>query len=257
MTKAPSLRNVFPNARLNNNATKGITAENIASMDVSYIIRTPKFKSRITAFYTNIKNATETSFFFGEGIFDDNDGDGGDAFVAETTTNIEKLNIGAELGMEYQITSTIKLLANAAYGEYTFNNNPNVSLNNDDLASPTNTNPSIDFGTAKLKGYRLAAGPQTATSVGIEYRDPKFWWIGANANYLANNYLDVSSLLRTDNFFKNPQDPYGLDFPFPEATAARAKELLKQQRFDDFTLINLVGGKSWRINTTTIGFLPL
>lgn len=254
LTKAPSLRNVFPNARLNNNATKGITAENIASMDVSYIIRTPKFKSRITAFYTNIKNATETSFFFGEGIFDDNDGDGGDAFVAETTTNIEKLNIGAELGMECQITSTIKLTANAAYGEYTFNNNPNVSLNNDDLASPTNTNPSIDFGTAKLKGYRLAAGPQTATSVGIEYRDPKFWWIGANANYLANNYLDVSSLLRTDNFFKNPQDPYGLDFPFPEATAARAKELLKQQRFDDFTLINLVGGKSWRINTTTIGF---
>lgn len=254
LTKAPSLRNVFPNARLNNNVVKGLTAERIASMDVSYIVRTPKFKSRITAFYTNIKNATETSFFFGEGIFNDNDGDGGDAFVAETTTDIEKLNIGIELGMEYQVSSTIKLTANLAYGEYTFNNNPRVVLNNDDLASPTNTNPSIDFGTAKLKGYRLAAGPQTATSVGIEYRDPKFWWIGANANFLANNYLDVSSLLRTDNFFKNPQDPYGLDFPFPEATADRARELLKQKRFDDFTLINLVGGKSWRINTTTIGF---
>jgi hypothetical protein len=254
LTKAPSLRNVFPNARLNNNVVKGLTAERIASMDVSYIIRTPKFKSRITAFYTNIKNATETSFFFGEGIFNDNDGDGSDAFVAETTSDIEKLNIGIELGMEYQVSSTIKLTANLAYGEYTFNNNPKVVLNNDDLASPTNTNPSIDFGTAKLKGYRLAAGPQTATSVGIEYRDPKFWWIGANANFLANNYLDVSSLLRTDNFFKNPQDPYGLDFPFPEATADRARELLKQKRFDDFTLINLVGGKSWRINTTTIGF---
>ena len=90
--------------------------------------------------------------------------------------------------------------------------------------------------------------------IGIEYRDPKFWWIGANANYLANNYLDVSALLRTDNFFKNPQDPYGLSLPFPEATDARAKELLKQKRFDDFTLINLTGGKSWRVNTTTIGF---
>ena len=42
--------------------------------------------------------------------------------------------------------------------------------------------------------------------------------------------------------------------PFPEATAARSKELLKQQRFDDFTLINLVGGKSWKINNTTFGF---
>ena len=254
LTKAPTLRNVFPNARLNNNSIEGLAGESITSMDASYIVRTPKFKSRFTAYYTNIKNATETSFFFGEGIFDDDGGDGGDAFVAETTTNIEKLNIGAELGMEYQITSTIKLTANAAYGEYTYNNNPSVSLNNDNLASPTNTNPTLDFGTSKLKGYRLAGGPQTATSIGIEYRDPKFWWIGANANYLANNYLDVSALLRTDNFFKNPQDPYGLSLPFPEATDARAKELLKQKRFDDFTLINLTGGKSWRVNTTTIGF---
>ena len=253
LTKAPTLRNVFPNARLNNNSIDGLTGERITSMDASYIVRTPKFKSRITAYYTNIKNATETSFFFGEGIFDDDGGDGGDAFVAETTTNIEKLNIGAELGMEYQITSTIKLSANAAYGEYTYNNNPSVSLNNDNLASLTNTNPTLDFGTSKLKGYRLAGGPQTATSIGIEYRDPKFWWIGANANHLANNYLDVSALLRTDNFFKNPSDPYNLNLPFPEATAARAKELLKQKRFDNFTLINLIGGKSWRIQNKTIG----
>ena len=253
LTKAPTLRNVFPNARLNNNSIDGLTGERITSMDASYIVRTPKFKSRITAYYTTIKNATETSFFFGEGIFDDDGGDGGDAFVAETTTNIEKLNIGAELGMEYQITSTIKLSANAAYGEYTYNNNPSVSLNNDNLASVTNTNPTLDFGTSKLKGYRLAGGPQTATSIGIEYRDPKFWWIGANANHLANNYLDVSALLRTDNFFKNPSDPYNLNLPFPEATAARAKELLKQKRFDNFTLINLIGGKSWRIQNKTIG----
>lgn len=252
LTKAPSLRNVFPNARLNENTPVGIESENITSMDGSYLIRAPKFKTRITAFYTNIKNATETSFFFGEGIFDDSDGDGGDAFVAETVTNIEKQNIGLEVGMEYQVTSTIKLLLSGAYGEYTYNNNPNVTISNDNLASDTNTNPTTDFGTAKLKGYRLPGGPQTAASFGIEYRDPKFWWIGANANYLADNYLDISSLLRTDNFFKNPQDNEGL--PFPEATEARATELLKQEKFDAFMLYNLTGGKSWKINRSTFGF---
>lgn len=251
LTKAPTLRNVYPNARLNNNSIANLTGENITSGDLSYIIRTPLFKSRITAYYSSIKNATETSFFFGEGIFEDN-GDGGDAFVAETVTNIEKRNIGFELGMEYQLTSTIKLTANAAYGENTFNNNPTVTLNNDNLASPTNTNPIVEFGTAKLKGYRQSGGPQTAASLGIEYRDPKFWWIGANVNYLADNYLDVSPLLRTDNFFKNPADPFGL--PFPEATNERATQLLKQERFKDFTLLNLTGGKSWRVSGKTIGF---
>ncbi|MES2410101.1 MAG: carboxypeptidase-like regulatory domain-containing protein [Bacteroidota bacterium] len=251
MTKAPTLRNLFPNARINDNVVTDIKSENITSGDVSYIIKAPKFKSRLTAFYSNIKNATETSFYFGEGIFEDNDGDGGDAFVAETVRGIEKQNIGLELGMEYQVTSTIKLTLSGNYGEYTYKNNPNVSLNNDDLASETNTNPITDFGTAYLKGYRLAGGPQTAASFGIEYRDPKFWWIGANANYIADNYLDISSLLRTDNFFQNPLDPDG--FPFPEATTERAEQLLKQEKFDDFYLVNLSGGKSWKVKNTTFG----
>jgi hypothetical protein len=252
MTKAPALRNVFPNGRLNDNTPEGLESENITSFDGSYIIKAPKFKTRVTAYYANIKNATETSFFFGEGIFEDDNDDGGDAFVAETVTNIEKQNIGLELGMEYQVTSTIKLLLSGAFGEYTFKNNPNVSLNNDNLASDTNTNPITDFGAAKLKGYRVSGGPQTAASFGIEYRDPKFWWIGANVNYLADNYLDVSSLLRTDNFFRNPQDTEGLGFP--EATPERAKELLKQEKFDNFMLLNLTGGKSWKIKNTTFGF---
>ena len=252
MTKAPALRNVFPNARLNENTPEGLIPENVTSGDFSYIIKAPKFKSRLTAYYTNIKNATETSFFFGEGIFADDNGDGGDAFVAETVTGIEKQNIGMELGLEYQVTSTIKLSLSGAYGEYTYNNNPNVSLNNDNLASPTNTNPVTDFGSAKLKGYRLSGGPQTAASFGVEYRDPKFWWIGANVNYLADNYLDISSLLRTDNFLRNPLDLEGL--PFPEATNERVKELLKQEKFDDFTLVNLTGGKSWKVGSQTFGF---
>ncbi|MGL2962549.1 carboxypeptidase-like regulatory domain-containing protein [Flavobacterium sp. RSB2_4_14] len=252
MTKAPSLRNVFPNARLNDNIPAGLESENVTSADASYIIKAPRFKSRLTAYYSNIKNATETSFFFGEGIFEDDNGDGGDAFVAETVTNIEKQNIGLELGMEYQITSTIKLMLSGAYGEYTYNDNPNVTLNNDNLASDTNTNPVTDFGIAKLKGYRVSGGPQTAASFGMEYRDPKFWWVGANINYLADNYIDVSSLLRTDNFFRNPQDLEGLGFP--EATPERASELLKQEKFDDFMLLNLTGGKSWKIKNTTFGF---
>ncbi|RTY95838.1 carboxypeptidase-like regulatory domain-containing protein [Flavobacterium sp. GT3R68] len=249
MTKAPSMRNVFPNARINNNTVEDIDSENITSADVSYIIRAPKFKARLTGYYSTIKNATETSFFFADGVsFDDGDPSTEDAtsnFVAETVTGINKKNMGAELGMEYQVTSTIKVTANAAYGQFTYDNNPTVSLNNDALAT------SVSFGEAKLKNYRLPGSPQEAYSVGLEYRDPKFWWIGANANYLASNYIDVAPLLRTNNFFNNPADPFGL--PFSDIDDARAEQLLKQERFDDFYLVNLSGGKSWRVKGKTIG----
>ncbi|HEY0039638.1 MAG TPA: TonB-dependent receptor, partial [Flavisolibacter sp.] len=83
MTKAPSLRNTFPNARINDNVNADLQSENISSADVSYIIRTPKLKARLTGFYSTISDATKTSFFFGEGVFaEDENGDGADAFVA-------------------------------------------------------------------------------------------------------------------------------------------------------------------------------
>jgi hypothetical protein len=249
MTKAPSLRNTFPNARVNDNPANDLKSETISSVDASYIVRTPKFKGRLTAFYSTIDNASETSFFFGEGIFE---GEDADAFIAETMTDVSKKNMGVELGMEYQVTSTIKITGAANYGRYIYANNPNVSINNDALADSENINPTTDFGQAALKNYRLAGTPQQAYSLGIEYRDPHFWWVGVNGNFLADNYLDVSALLRTENFFQNPNDPFGL--PFGDIDPATADKLLKQEKLDDFFLMNLTGGKSWRVGKNTIGF---
>ena len=256
MTKAPSLKNTFPNSRLNNNVVSGLDNENVSSLDASYIIKAPKFKARLTAFYSKIQNATETSFFFADGVSVDDGNpdtvDGTSNFVSETVTDLDKKNIGAELGLEYQFTSTIKATITAGYGEYTYDNNPNVTLGIDALASATNTYPVADYGESKLKGLRQPGMPQSAAAFGLEYRDPKFWWIGANVNYLANSYIDVAPILRTDHFFVNPTDISG--FSFPEATEARARELLKQERFKDFTLVNLVGGKSWKVGKQTFGF---
>lgn len=256
-TKAPTLRNTFPNARLNNSIVDGIDSETIYGGDLSYIIRAPKLKARLTGFYSEILDATETSFFFAEGIVEADDSSDSNAFIAETVTDIDKRQMGIEFGIEYQFTPTIKAMASASYGQYTYSNNPTVSINNDGLAAdlidvaPDQVNTSItNFGKAYLKDYKLSGMPQQAYSIGIEYRDPKFWWIGANANYMASNYIDVSALLRTENFLMNPETGY----QFGEATDARTRELLKQEKFDNFYLFNLTGGKSWRIGNNTFGF---
>ncbi len=252
LTKAPTLRNVYPNARLNNNTTIGIDNETVYSFDGSYVMRAPRFKMRLTGYFNKIENATETSFFFAEGIIDDGGGSDTDAFVAETVTNINKKNIGGEFGIEWNVTSTIKATGAAAYGQNVYANNPHVYINNDGAATSTNTNPVIDFGTSSMKGYRVAGSPQQAYSVGLEYRAPKFWWIAANANYMDDSYLDISTILRTQNFYVDPA--YGNGVPFPEATPERARELLKQEKFDRIRLVNLTGGKSWRIKGKTLGF---
>ncbi|WP_188621593.1 carboxypeptidase-like regulatory domain-containing protein [Flavobacterium suaedae] len=254
MTKAPTLRNSFPNARLNNKFTEGLESESIYGGDISYIIRAPKLKARVTAYYSKISDATDIGFYFTEGLGvltaeGTQISENGNAFVSETVTGLDKLNMGGELGIEYKVTSTITATAAAAYGQYTFDSNPNVKLNVDNIRS------TVDFGEATLKDYKQAGMPQQAYSFGLEYRDPHYWWIGANINYLADAYVDISPLLRTQNFFINNDDPDG--YPFPEATEEGARALLKQEKLDPVTLFTLKGGKSWKVGDKIIGLFAV
>jgi hypothetical protein len=197
-------------------------------------------------------NSTEVSFFYGEGLFDGGEVGAGneDSFISEIVTGINKKNMGLEFGVEYNLTSTVKVTGTAAYGQYTIDNNPNLKVNDDAQASATNTNPVTDFGKAYLKNYRIAGIPQQAYSVGLEYRAPKFWWIGTNVNYLTDSYIDVSSILRTNNFSVDKITGESYD----GLTEESARKILKQEKFDPITLVNLVGGKSWKIKNNTFGF---
>jgi hypothetical protein len=237
MTKAPNHKDVFPNARLNNTTTANIQNETIKSVDASYIIRMPSLKARFTAYFNETENTTDIAFYYADNI-----SAGNGEFVSEVVSGQNKRNKGLEAGIEYQLTSTLKATAVAAFGEYTYTNNPNLVIHADgDVGDIFN-------GKATMEGYKQAGMPQQAYSAGLEYRDPKFWWIGANVNYLSNNYLDVAPLLRTSQFITNSDEA---NFPYDPELAA---SYLAQEKFDAFTLVNLVGGKTWRIKGKTLGF---
>ena len=243
LSKAPTIRNTFTNARQNNNVTIGLESEKIQNIDIGYIYRSPIVKARLTGFYSNFSNGTDLGFYFTENL-------GGlgleqDAFIQEVMTNVGKQHIGAELGIEAQVTPTIKLKGAASVGQYTFNNNPNLYITSDDLDGPI----TFGDGTTKLKNYHVAGGPERAYQVGFEYRDPKFWWVGLTTNYFSNAYVDVNNLSRSDNFTTDFDGQ-----PFNDYDPEVANELLKQEKFDDYVLVNIVGGKSWKINQYYVGF---
>ena len=245
ISNAPTIRTTFSNSRVNNNITPDLTSEKIVTGDASYIFRSPKFQSRLTGYYTKFSDAIETSFFFAEGLL----GDQAD-FVNEITTGVDKLNIGAELSLEYQVTATIKLLGSGSFGQYTYNNNPHLYIQSESLI-----NEDSDFGTAYLKDYRVSGTPQRAYSLAFEYRDPAYWWFQVNGSFLTNNYLDISPLLRTDNFYIDADGvPYLDDETGLQVTQEQVDDLLIQEKFDDAFLLDVVGGKSWKINNKYVGF---
>ncbi|MGJ8745241.1 carboxypeptidase-like regulatory domain-containing protein [Polaribacter sp.] len=241
VTNAPKLRNSFSNSRENNNIVYNLESEKMLSTDISYLFRGPIITSRITGYYTKIQDATEISFYFADGVGGDNN-----AFVQEILTGIEKEHVGVELGLEAQITPTIKLKGAASIGQFTYANNPNLYLTSEDDAASVAAgfvNGIKDFGQTNLKNYKLSAGPQNAYSVGFEYRDPGFWWVGATSNFFSNTYVDVAPLTRSSNFFT---DDDGL--PFTDFDSELADELLTQEKFNGYMVVNLVGGKSWKID---------
>ncbi|WP_035646347.1 TonB-dependent receptor [Flavobacterium sp. ASV13] len=250
LTRAPSLRNTFSNSRLNNSVVDGIESENISSAEANYVYRSPKLKMRFTVYYTAIKNTSKTSFFYAEGVFENGGGhDATDGFVSQTLTKLDKKNTGTELSFEYQISPTLKTIFAASYGNFIYSSNPNVVITNDANAEKNGAQTIFDFGSAYLKNYKQAGTSQQAYSFGLEYRDPKFWWLSANINYLTDNYIDVSPISRTSQFYINPVS----GFPYPEATSERGNELLKQEKFNPITLLNISGGKSWRIHKKYVG----
>ncbi|PZD78472.1 carboxypeptidase-like regulatory domain-containing protein [Mesonia sp. K7] len=269
MTKAPSIRNSFSNARQNNDFVVGLESEKITSADVSYIFRSPLVKARITGFYTGFEDGTDIGFYFGQGFSNLNSRtEDTNSFIQEVLTGIERRNAGGEFGVEYQVTPTVKLKAAGSYAQYVYTNNPNMYYTSDDVNTGSVANdvtgdgkytaidrissPSGELGkTGKvyLEDYHVAGGPEKAFQIGFEYRDPDYWWVGVTANYFDDAYIDVSKIRRSDNF---NLDSDGL--PFNDYDPARARELLAQENFGDYTLFNLVGGKSWKIDDYFVGF---
>lgn len=237
LKRPPVLQNVFINPRENNQIVPDLKQEVVTTSDINYYLRLPKLTARVTGFHSRFQDITDVNFFFVDA------GVGSD-FVQEVLTGLDKLHKGIEIGAEYQVSSTVQLSAVAAIGDYSYASNPSVSINFDtagaeeDLIDPEGA---IDLGSANIKDYKLAQGPQKAYALGINYRDPKYWWLGATANYLVDNYANISTITRTESFYLDPDT----GMSFPDATEENVSKFLSQNPLDNFYLLNLVGGKSW------------
>jgi hypothetical protein len=243
-TKAPGIRSSFSNARQTNATVIGLDSETISSVDFGYIYRSPLVNGRISAYYTGFQNGTNIGFYFTQGLA----GLGlnnADAFVQEITTNIGRRNVGVEFGLDAQVTPTIKLKAAGSFSQYVFTNDPNLYLTSVDFDGAL----TFGDGTTQLKNFHVSGGPERAFQLGFEYRDPDFWNFGVTTNYFSHAYINISNLARSANFSLdfdgNPNNQYD-----PEI----ARQLLRQERFDDYTLVNVIGGKSWKVGDYFIGF---
>jgi len=243
-SRAPVLKNMYLNIRDSNRITPEIRSETIHTVDINYQYRAPRVKSRCTAYYTRSMGGSQNSFLFAEGLKGENSD-----FITQSLTNIEKQNFGIELGIEIELSAEFSMSIVSAVGQYTYNNNPNLYVASD-LFDDNESN----FGEVFLKDYKLGGTPQRASSIGISYRNPNYWWVALNGNYITHHYLSISPLLRTANFYLDTDGiPFLDETSGAEVSKEQISELLKQERFDALFLVNMLGGKSWKLKENYLG----
>ena len=235
ISQAPEWKNVFYNARVNNEITPEIQNEKMTGLDASYIFRSSLVKARLTAYYYYTSQATEISRYYAQNVNLGNNV--ASYFVTQILTNEDKADAGVELGLEAQLSPTVKATFAATYGTHTYKNNPDLYLASDVFDAQAQ-------GKSLLKDYKLSNGPQDAYSLGLEYRDPHYWFIGGNLNYYNHNYVSVSPLIRTEQFYTDPI----LNEPYPGVNDKTLKQVWEQEKLEEFFHLNFVGGKSWKID---------
>ena len=248
-SQAPFLEDLFINPRVNASVAPNVENTIVNANDLSYVINSPFFKMRLTAYLVETQNDTNVQRFFADGIQLESSGQDGtianvqSAFVTQVMTNVEKRNMGGELGVDVKILPTLSVQGLASYGQFTYRNDPNVYFASDATGTFADGKSYLDLGKAYLKDSKQGGTPQQGYSLGFRYNSTKYWWFGANWNYLDDNFLDPSALLRTERFVQNPVTgtPYaGLD-------ESELRRVLAPTKLPSAAFINANVGKSWRL----------
>jgi hypothetical protein len=73
-------------------------------------------------------------------------------------------------------------------------------------------------------------------SIGLKYNATRYWWVGVNANYFGDIYLDINPDRRTEEAVAGyASDDY------------RVQEILEQEKLGHGMTMDIFGGKSWRV----------
>ncbi|MDR0712287.1 MAG: hypothetical protein LBF67_08095 [Prevotellaceae bacterium] len=201
----------------------GIKNETIYSADASYHYRGTNLRLRMSGYYTQSKDASEVKVFYMEGT---------SALVEYIAQGVDKRYMGGELGASCKLTSTLTLDGALAHGWYGYTSNPNTAVIADNEAAKFDA---IVFHKAYITGYNIGGKPQTAGTLSLTYRSPRYWFVGITGSFAANSYIEINYDRRTYEAMS-----------FLPGTPQYMQQL-EQEKYPTACTLDAFGGASWRI----------
>lgn len=221
--RAPFYENAFVSPRTRNDFAPGLKSMNIYSGELGYVYRSPNVRLKADLYYTQFADDTRTFSYY-----DDDE----QTLVNYTMTGIDLRHWGGELGLEGKIYKGFSGSAVLAMGRYTYTNRPIATVTQDNSSEVLRANEVV-----YAKGFNVGGTPQFATSFGLNYRSPQFWFLTLNLNYYDWMWLDFSPARRTESAVE-----------LIEPNSAQWHKILDQERLKGQFTMDLFAGYSWRLN---------
>jgi hypothetical protein len=235
--EAPSILNAFLAPRIRNTFVTNLTTEKILGIDLSYIMKYPKFQMRLTGYYTEFKDITKVISFYHDDYA---------TMVNYAMNGINQRHMGIEVGAEWKMTSMFSLIFAGNFGDYRYSNNPDVNINAENGYDILSTGSQDNVETVYWKDYHVAGTPQVATTLGLKFNH-NYWWVNINANYFDKIYCDLNPERRT----VSARGTWNLDDP---EEAAIYHSIVDQTRLKGQFTLDFSISKSWKVKKNLISF---
>ncbi len=232
-TVAPSVLESFISPSIRNDFTENLVSEKNLAADFPYIMNYSGVRLRLSGYYAKFMDVTDLFSFYHDDY---------GSYVNYSMTDIDKENIGIELGMEVKIGAMFTIALAGNIGDYRYTNRPNVTITADNGYDVLGNGSAEYSETVYWKNYHVAGTPQIAGTLGLKFNH-KYWYVNINANYFDKIYCDLNPERRTSE---------------ARGTLAETSELYQavvaQQRLKGQFTLDASVSKSWKVGRNTIGF---
>ncbi len=184
--RAPQASVAFESPEMNNNFVRNLKNEKIASAELGYAYNGSWLRANLTGYFTHSYDGAEWQNFYND---DEN------SFTYNSLNGVEKNYYGAELGLDFKVTSNfdINVIGTWAEAEY---------ASNTDVTYMVSTSAEQKTDVCYNKGMHESGTPLAAASVGLNYR-VKGWYLSLIGNYYDRIYLSYSPNRRYTNAMIN------------------------------------------------------
>lgn len=223
-TRAPFSRQAYLSPRIKDAVVDGLVNEDIFASDISYELRYPWLKGRISAYYTTFANQITNDVFYHDDL---------NTFVNYAMTGINKTHAGIEMGLDIKLNSVFSLVLMGNIAEYFYTSRPRVTINRDNSAEVLVSNREVF-----LENYYVGGLPQKAAVIGIDASLKRFWRINVDVNAFADTYIDPNPDRRTSE---------AVDLLDPVEDAALYQSIVGQEKLPGGITVDVGVYKSWKI----------